>query len=361
MEPPDPRYLRQMLLPGVGREGQQRLRAASVLLVGVGGLGCPVALYLAAAGVGRLVLVDDDRVDTSNLHRQVLYGPADVGRLKVEVAAERLRALNADVAVEARPERLTAANARALVGASDVVVDGSDTFATRYLTSDACVLEGRPCVHASVLRYEAQVTVLHHAGGPCYRCLYPSPPPAGLLPDCNEGGVLGPVVGMAGLLQATETLKLLLDVGSTLAGRLLVLDALGTTTRTLGFTRRDDCPSCGDAPTIRDVSDLFLPEACDTWTVEPAAARVWLASDTPPVLLDVRSREEHEQQHIGGSVVPLGELDAVATCTLDPACPVLVYCLSGARSARAAALLRKAGVAAYSLRGGMQAWLRMPA
>lgn len=353
----DARYLRQTVLPGVGTDGQRRLREASVLVVGVGGLGSPVALYLAAAGVGRLVLVDDDRVDVSNLQRQVLFGTPDVGRLKVEAAAERLRALNPAVDVVARAERLTAANARALVRASDVVADGSDTFATRYLVSDACVLEGRPCAHGSVLRFEGQATVLHHAGGPCYRCLFPTPPPADAVPTCAEGGVLGAVVGAVGALQATEVLKLLLGIGDPLAGRLLVLDALGGTARTLAFARRADCPACGDAPTLRDVLDLEPSDPCEAWTLSPAAARAFLASSPSPLLLDVRTPEEHAASTLGGRLVPLGELqEALGTFARDR--PVLVYCQRGARSARAVALLRVAGVAAYALAGGLDAWRR---
>ncbi len=344
-----------MLLPGVGADGQERLRRASVLVVGMGGLGCPLALYLAAAGVGSLVLVDADRVQVSNLHRQVLYGSADVGRLKVEVAAERLRTLHPAVEIIPRAERLTARNAQSLVRASDVVADGSDNFATRYLVSDACVLENRPCAHGAVLRFEGHLTVLRHAGGPCYRCLYPAPPPAAVMPACNEGGVLGSVVGTIATLQATEVLKLLLGVGDVLVGRLFVLDALGGTARTVGFERNARCPVCGDAPTIHDLTADITPETCNSWSLTPSAAQAWLASGDSPLLLDVRSLPEHEMFHLGGRAVPLDDLVA-ASPSFDRDRPLLLYCQSGQRSAEGAARLRSMGFAAYTLSGGIEGW-----
>lgn len=350
---PNARYFRQSLLPGVGAEGQDKLRQASVLILGAGGLGSPVGLYLAAAGVGRLVLVDDDRVEASNLHRQILYDTADVGLLKVDAAARRLCALNPEVEIETHGERFTPANAPALVGACTLVVDGSDNFATRYTVSDACVREQRPCVHASALRFEGQVTVLHHAGGPCYRCLYPHPPPVGVMPSCVEGGVLGPVVGTLGALQATEALKVLLGIGNPLAGRLLVLDALQGTTRIVSFERRPDCPSCGNAPTHAAVPELAGARV----GLSPEAARNRLRSSAPPLLLDVREPAERDEAHIGGHLISLGDLPDRLSA-LDRSRPILVYCKSGARSAQAVDLLRAAGFDAQSLEGGLLAWQR---
>jgi molybdopterin/thiamine biosynthesis adenylyltransferase len=257
------RYARHLSLPEVGLAGQERLARASVLLIGAGGLGSPVALYLVAAGVGRLTLVDGDRVEASNLQRQVLYGERTLGARKVVAARERLSDLNPLVELEVHDERLVAANALALVTAHDVVVDGTDNFATRYLLSDACVLAGKPLVYGSIYRFEGQVTVFDARRGPCYRCLFPSPPPPELAPSCAEGGVLGVLPGIVGTLQATEALKLLLGVGEPLVGRLLAVDALGTHFGEYKVRKDPACPACGEHPSIHELVDLD-PVTCAT-------------------------------------------------------------------------------------------------
>jgi adenylyltransferase/sulfurtransferase len=294
MLPPDEhaRYARQLLLPDVGEAGQLRLRAARVLLVGVGGLGSPVALYLAAAGVGTLTLVDDDRVDPSNLHRQVLYATSDAGRPKLDAAAARLADLNPHVAVDRRPGRLTAANARALVAGHDVVVDGTDNFAARYAVNDACAALGVPNVYGSVHRFEGQVSVFaapdgRGGRGPCYRCLYPSPPADGLVPTCAEAGVLGVLPGIVGTLQAAEALKLLLGAGESLAGRLLVVDALAMRFLPVAVPRRPDCPACGEAARAAGFPAVADPPGADACAavpaeVTPAELAALLAGPRPP-------------------------------------------------------------------------------
>jgi adenylyltransferase/sulfurtransferase len=249
------RYSRHLLIPEVGLAGQERLRAARVLVIGAGGLGAPVLQYLAAAGIGTIGILDDDRVDVTNLQRQVIYGEDDVGRLKATAAAERVRALNPFVTVEAVPARFTAANARAFVRGYDVIVDATDTFAARYLINDACRLEGKPDVYASIFRFDGQVSVFA-SGGPCYRCLFPEPPPEGSVPTCAEGGVLGVLAGMVGMWQANETLKLVLGIGEPLVGRLLLIDALSGGTREIAFASDPACVLHGDAPSLFDVVDV---------------------------------------------------------------------------------------------------------
>lgn len=359
------RYQRQLSLPEVGVAGQQRLQRASVLLVGLGGLGSPAALYLAAAGVGRLGLVDHDRVDVSNLHRQVLHGTPDIGRAKVDSARDRLQQLNPLVRLELHDTWLTRDNALELVGDYDVIVDGADTFATRYLVNDACVLTGRPNVHASIFRFDGQASVFCAPHGPCYRCLYPSPPPADLVPSCAVGGVLGVLPGLLGLLQATETLKLLLGIGEPLVGRLFMLDALHMQPQVVPVSRDPSCPACG----TRSLTELADYDAfCGTPTpgvphddvaeITPNELRRWLDEDRTVQLLDVREPFETSQGMIAGAQAwPLATvLDAVPA--LDTTRPIVCICASGVRSRKAAATLIGAGCGhVYSLEGGMSAWL----
>ncbi len=359
------RYSRHLLLPEVSLEGQTKLKAASVLVVGAGGLGSPAALYLAAAGVGRIGLVDFDVVDASNLQRQVLYDASSVGKPKLEVARERLAGLNPHVEVALFPERLTRENAPGVLETFDVVLDGTDNFATRYLTNDACFLLGKPNVYGSIYRFEGQVSVFQRGKGPCYRCLFPSPPEPGLVPSCAEGGVLGVLPGVVGTLQATEALKLLLGVGRSLAGRLLLYDALELSFREIALARDPACPLCGESPTITALVDYdelcgaggpVLPPGAE---MRPSEVRDWLARGEPFQLLDVRERQEAAIASIPGSVlVPLGLLPE-RLVDVDRTRPVVVYCRSGARSARAVELLRKAGLnRTYNLAGGILAWAR---
>ena len=348
------RYHRQSILPEVGAEGQARLAAASVLVVGAGGLGSPALTYLAAAGVGRLGVVDFDRVEESNLHRQTLYAMGDVGHAKTVVAAQRLRDLNPLVEVVEHAERLDAGNAERLVGAYGLVLDGTDTFATRYLVSDASVLTGTPNVYASVDRFEGQASVFGAPGGPCYRCLFPEPPPAGLVPNCAEGGVLGVLPGLLGTIQATEALKLILGVGRPLVGRLLLLDALSMETRTLEVPHDPDCPVCGDHPSITHA--LPMPPSVPEITVQDYKKRV--DAGDAPFLLDVREPDEYEGANLGGALIPLGELpDRLGEIAEHRDEEVVVHCRSGGRSAKAVELLRQNGFSgAKNLKGGIHAW-----
>lgn len=364
------RYSRQLILPEIGLGGQQRLRSASVLIVGMGGLGVPVAMYLAAAGIGRLRLVDDDRVDETNLHRQPLYATSDVGRFKVDVAAERLRAQNPHVTVEIVRERLSAVNALEHVRSADVVADGTDTFTTRYLVNDACVLADRPNAFASVNRFDGQASVFNGTlsdgtGGPCYRCLFPEPPPAGSVPSCAEGGVLGVLPGMLGLVQATEALKLVLGIGATLAGRLLRIDALGATFQTLRVARDPACPACGDAPTLCSLSDsaasCSVPPMSSVPEISVHQYQTLRDGGSPPFLLDVRQPEEYEQANLDGALIPLGELaeriDEIESHRDDE--QIVVHCRSGARSAKAVEMLHAHGFTnAVNLQGGILGWAK---
>ncbi|MDX1547423.1 MAG: molybdopterin-synthase adenylyltransferase MoeB [Rhodothermales bacterium] len=366
------RYHRHLILPEVGVEGQRTLKAASVLLVGAGGLGSPLALYLAAAGVGRLGLVDFDVVDASNLQRQVLHGTADVGRAKLASAADRLRDVNPHVRLDLHETRLTSENALDLVGQYDVVADGTDNFPTRYLVNDASVLTGTPNVYASIFRFEGQASVFGLADGPCYRCVYPEPPPPGLVPSCAEGGVLGVLPGLVGTLQATEVLKLLLGAGEPLAGRLLLVDTLTMAFRTLIVRKNPDCPLCGTLPTIRALIDyeafcgagpsLNGAARTDEAPVPEMAVRTLKArrdAGTAPFLLDVRKPFESEIADLGADqLIPVEELaerlDELAA-TRDQ--EIVVHCRSGGRSARAVRLLREAGFTrAVNLKGGTLAW-----
>ena len=360
------RYARHLVLPQVGPEGQRRLKAARVLLVGVGGLGSPAAMYLAAAGVGALGLVDHDAVEVSNLQRQVLHGTAAVGTSKLASAAARLRDLNPAVAIECHEVRLTSANALGILAEYDVVVDGSDNFPTRYLVNDACALLGRPDVFGSIHRFEGQVSIFWADRGPCYRCLYREAPPPELVPSCEEGGVLGVLPGIVGSLQAVEAIKLVLGIGEPLVGRLLLVDALGMRMRELALAKDPACPLCGERRTLTTLIDYDAfcgaPAARSregTVTMELTAAELHaeLAAGAPLVLVDVREPWEYAICHIEGSRhIPLGSLPK-RLAELDPASAVVTICHSGARSRQAAMHLRGNGIAnARSLRGGVEAW-----
>lgn len=360
------RYSRHLRLPEVGVEGQRKLKAARVLIIGAGGLGSPLALYLAAAGVGTLGLVDFDVVDLTNLQRQLLHGTNDVGRSKLESARDRIRDINPHVHVEPHDARLTSANALRIFRDYDLVVDGSDNFPTRYLVNDACVLTGRRNVHGSVFRFEGQLSVFGDPEGPCYRCLHREPPPPGLVPDCAEGGVLGVLPGLVGTIQATETLKLILGVGDTLVGRLLLVDTLGPSFRTIRIRRDPACPACGTRE-LRELTDY--ESFCGTdrrgdaqadgelRSITPAELHGRLQEADPPLLLDVREQHEWEMARIPGArLVPLASLGAVIP-TLDARTELVVYCKAGVRSAEAARQLREAGFTRIcNLAGGILRW-----
>ncbi len=356
------RYRRHLALPEFGPEAQQRLLDARVLLVGVGGLGCPVAQYLAAAGVGTLGLLDSDVVDASNLQRQVLYGTADVGRPKVEVARERLTALNPDVKVEVHQERLGPRNALDLLRGWSVVVDGSDNFPTRYVVNDACVLLGTPNVHGAVFRFEGQATVFHPERGPCYRCLFPDPPGPGSTLSCAEGGVLGVLPGLVAMIQATETLKLLTGLGEPLTGRLLCVDALGVRFSEFRLQRDPACPVCGEAPEIRAPRDPGIScQAAEAPVRERSAAEVAAlpGRDEAFLLLDVREPHEWEVARLEGArLIPLGALEErLEEVAAWRERPIVVHCHTGVRSAHACRLLARHGFReVWNLAGGIEAW-----
>ena len=363
------RYSRHLALPQVGPEGQRKLKEARVLCVGAGGLGSPLALYLAAAGVGTLGLVDDDVVDVTNLQRQLLYGTRDVGRSKLDSAADRLRDVNPHVDVVRHPVRLTSANALDVLAGYDVVVDGTDNFPTRYLVNDACVLLGKPNVYGSVFRWEGQVSVFAVKGGPCYRCLFREPPPPGLVPTCAQGGVLGVLPGVIGSLQALETVKVILGVGDTLAGRLLIFDALEMTWREVALRRNPGCPVCGERPTQTGLIDYELfcgitagpGEGRAVEELEPSAVVEMLAGGSPPALIDVREPWEWQAGSLadrGAVLIPLGELpDRLSE--VPRRSPVVIYGRSGVRSLTAARRLLEEGYPrVYNLRGGILAWAR---
>ncbi len=353
------RYSRHLTLPQVGIAGQERLARASVLLVGAGGLGSPLAIYLAAAGVGRLGIVDFDQVDLSNLQRQVLYATEDVGHAKVERAARRVHGINPHVEVEPHPVRIEAGNAFELVDAYDVVIDGTDNFATRYLVNDACVMRGKPNVYGSIFRFEGQVSVFGVGGGPCYRCLYPEPPPPGSVPSCAEGGVLGVLPGIIGTLQATEAIKLLLGRGESLNGRLLLFDAMEMRFRELSIRRDPACPVCGDSPSITRLTSTAA--ACETPAAEVAeidpAELARRQSEAPVLLLDVRTDEEWAIARLDGALhIPIAELESRLN-ELDRDAPLVVYCKMGGRGARAVRLLLDHGFTRVAnLRGGLDRW-----
>ena len=356
-------YSRHLLIPQIGRVGQQRLKAARVLIVGAGGLGSPLALYLAAAGVGTLGMVDFDTVDRSNLHRQVLYTVDDVGSPKLDAAVRRLKALNPHVEVVPHALRLTSDNALDVIRPYDLVVDGTDNFATRYLINDACVLLGKPNVYAAIFRFEAMLSVFAHHDGPCYRCLYPEPPPPDLVPSCAEGGVLGVLPGIAGALQAAEAIKLLTHIGQSLVGRLLQFDALGMRTREFPVQRDPHCAVCSASASITRLIDydqfcagprnaIVVPE------IDASELRALLAADGAPLLVDVRSADEAAVARIAGAtLIPLPELED-AIDRLDPEAPLILYCQGGIRSERAGRMLMRGGFKQVRhLRGGINAWL----
>jgi adenylyltransferase/sulfurtransferase len=362
------RYSRHLMLPEVGVEGQERLKAAKVVCVGAGGLGSPAALYLAAAGVGTLGLVDFDAVDESNLQRQILYDTGDVGRPKLAAARARLTALNPDLHVIAHETPLKAANALEILRGYDLVVDGADNFPTRYLVNDACVLLGKPNVYGSIFRFEGQASIFATTDGPCYRCLYPEPPPPGLVPSCAEGGVLGVLPGIIGTIQAAEAIKLILGAGQPLIGRLMLLDVLDMSTRFLKLRRDPRCAVCGDNPTVTQLIDYEqfcgitpAPPAGDDFetTVDDLAARLRRGDDV--WVLDVREPREVAICRIAGTtVIPLGELprrlDEVPRGAEAP--DIVVHCKMGGRSAKATQLLRDHGFARVkNLKGGILAWI----
>lgn len=361
------RYSRHLLLPEVGVSGQKRLQRSKVLLVGAGGLGAPAALYLTAAGVGEIGLVDFDRVDVTNLQRQVLYTTADIGRPKLEAAEERLRALNPGVRIVRHEERLTSDNALEMLRPYDVVVDGTDNFPTRYLVNDAAVLLGKPNVYGSIYRFEGQVSVFDARRGPCYRCLYPEPPPPDLVPSCAEAGVLGVLPGIIGVLQATETVKLLLGQGDPLVGRLLLFDALGLKFRELRLQKNPDCVLCGPHATQKGLIDYpafcgvpgLTPDAVggSVPSIEPEALAAALKSADPPLVVDVREPMEWELSTFPGALrIPRGEL-AERVDELTRAREVVLVCSVGTRSAYAVRLLLDLGFQRVrNLRGGLHAW-----
>ena len=367
------RYSRHIALPEIGFAGQKRLKESRVLCVGAGGLGSPLALYLAAAGVGTLGIVDFDRVDVSNLQRQLLHGTKDVGRSKLDSAEARLRDVNPHVRVEKIETRLSSADALGVVAEWDVVVDGTDNFPTRYLVNDACVLTGKPNVYGSVFRWEGQVSVFATKGGPCYRCLFREPPPPGLVPNCAEGGVVGVLPGIIGSIQALETIKLLLGAGTTLAGRLLIFDALALEWREVTLRRNPACPVCGDRPTQTELIDYEVfcgvtptPEIdddadADVTDLDPTMVATQLASDSPPYLLDVREPWEWAVSNLaerGARLIPLGELEG-RLGEIPEDRPVVVYCRTGQRSWDAAQMMRRSGREDVSnLKGGLVAWAR---
>ena len=372
------RYARHIALPDVGLEGQGRLKSGRVLCVGAGGLGSPLALYLAAAGVGTIGLVDDDVVDESNLQRQLLHGTGDIGRSKLDSALDRLRDVNPRVEVETHHARLSSANALEILDGYDVVVDGTDNFPTRYLVNDACVLLGTPNVYGSVFRWEGQVSVFATEDGPCYRCLFREPPPPGLVPNCAEGGVLGALPGIIGTMQAMETIKLLLGAGKSLAGRLMIFDALDMSWREVALRRNPSCPVCGDDPLQTELIDyeVFCGLKPDTGAigapaddaavvadsveeVTPNMVEVLLGEEGSPFLLDVREPWEWAVSNLsdhGARLIPLGELgDRISEVPTDR--PVVVYCRSGQRSRTGVRRLLDAGHREVrSMRGGLQGW-----
>ncbi|HMJ57739.1 MAG TPA: molybdopterin-synthase adenylyltransferase MoeB [Gemmatimonadales bacterium] len=364
------RYSRHLILPDIGIAGQQRLKAARVLLVGAGGLGSPAALYLAAAGVGTLGLVDWDVVDVTNLQRQILHGTASVGTSKLESARARLKDLNPHVQVETFAVRLTSENALDIIRAFDIIVDGSDNFPTRYLVNDACVLLGKPNVYGSIFRFDGQASVFDARRGPCYRCLFADPPPPDLVPSCAEGGVLGVLPGIIGSIQALETIKLIVGVGETLVGRLLLCDARRMQFRELALSKDPACPVCGDHPTVTELIDYEAfcgvgEEGRGTLTdaegdgVEIEAVelkREWTAKPDL-VVLDVREPHEYEIAHIEGArLIPLSELPG-RLAEIDGRAEIVTHCHHGLRSLAALELLRGAGFAnVRSLQGGIDAW-----
>jgi len=363
------RYSRHLILPEVGMEGQRRLKGAKVLMVGTGGLGAPLGLYLAAAGIGKIGIVDFDVVDVTNLQRQVIHGTKDVGRPKIDSAADRMLDINPNLVIEKFETALTSENALDIIKDYDVVVDGTDNFPTRYLVNDACVLLGKPNAYGSIFRFEGQATVFHYQDGPCYRCLYPEPPPPGLVPSCAEGGVLGILPAVIGSIQATETVKLILGKGETLSGRLLLYDALNMKFRELKLRRNPECPVCGDNPTVTELIDYEqfcgIPQQAaaeakeqgdmDEITPEELKARIDNGDDI--FILDVREPHEYDIAKIEGStLIPLGEV-AQRVDELDSTADIIVHCKMGGRSAKAQGILKDMGFSRVTnLTGGITRW-----
>ncbi len=356
------RYSRHLILPEVGMEGQLKLKQAKVAMIGAGGLGAPLGLYLAAAGVGRIGLVDFDVVDFSNLQRQVIHGTKDVGKKKLDSAAESMLDINPYLQIDKFDAALTSENALEIFKDYDIVVDGTDNFPTRYLVNDACVLLGIPNVYGSIFRFEGQATVFAYEGGPCYRCLYPEPPPPGLVPSCAEGGVLGILPGTIGLIQATETVKLILGVGEPLVGRLLLYDALTMRFRELKLRRNPECPVCGDHPTITKLIDYQefcgIPKQAPAGAeIEPLEVKAMIDRGETFTLLDVREPHEYQIASIPyAKLIPLGDLSKRLN-ELDRSTLLVAHCKSGVRSAKAIGVLREAGFAnLLNMKGGILAW-----
>jgi adenylyltransferase/sulfurtransferase len=366
------RYSRHLLLPEVGLEGQQKLKAAKVLCVGTGGLGSPLAFYLAAAGIGTLGLVDFDVVDESNLQRQIIHSTADVGRPKIDSAAEKLKALNPYMNVVKHETMLTSANALEIIRDYDIVADGTDNFPTRYLVNDACVLMGKPNAYGSIFRFEGQASVFATKEGPCYRCLYPEPPPPGLVPSCAEGGVLGILPGLVGVIQATEVIKFILGKGEPLIGRLLLVDSLNMHFRELKLRKNPDCPVCGKNPTVTKLIDYNqfcgihpepkadsvngTPVQNGISQISPIELKRRLDAGEDLFVLDVREPHEYQIANLGAKLIPLGDLPARVK-ELDSSREIVVHCKSGGRSQKAAEFLAQSGFKKlHNLAGGINAW-----
>ena len=356
------RYSRHLIMPEVGLEGQKAIKSSSVLIIGAGGLGSPSATYLAAAGVGRIGIVDFDTIDKSNLHRQILYSEQDVGKSKAEVAKERLLKVNPNISIELHKVRLDSSNALGILKNYDIIMDGTDNFPTRYLVNDACVLLGKPNVYASIFRFEGQASVFYAKEGPCYRCLYPEPPPPGLVPSCAEGGVLGVLPGIMGSIQAAEAIDLILGKGTPLIGRLLLFDALDMKFRELKLRKNPECPICGENPTIKelidyeafcDVDEELKPE----FEITSPVLKQIIDAKGSVTLLDVREPFENQICRIEGSkLIPLGQLTQRVN-ELDTADEIVVYCHTGMRSAQAVRFLKGLGFKKVrNLKGGIRAW-----
>lgn len=364
------RYSRHLLIPEVGLDGQRKLKAASILVIGTGGLGSPVALYLAAAGIGRIGLVDFDRVDSSNLQRQVIHGTSGIGILKVESARQRMLDINPDIQVDTYNEPFTSANARQIAQSYDLIIDGTDNFPTRYLTNDLCVLTGKPNVYGSIFRFDGQVSVFDAQRGPCYRCLFPEPPPPGLVPSCAEGGVLGVLPGTIGTIQATEALKLILGIGEPLIGRLLLYNALDLSFEFVKLRKNPNCKVCGDDPEVTDLIDYQdfcgLPDqaheegaAGKGWDISATELAQRIQSEKSLILLDVREPHEVQISNLPNTtLIPLGQL-ASRLAELNSADEMVIFCKSGTRSVRALELLVSAGFRKVkNLKGGINAWAK---
>jgi sulfur-carrier protein adenylyltransferase/sulfurtransferase len=359
------RYSRHLIMPEVGMEGQLKLKAARVLCIGAGGLGSPLALYLGAAGVGTLGMVDFDVVDYTNLQRQIIHTTADVGRKKLDSAADKLKAINPLINLRTFDTRLSSDNALELFRDFDIIADGTDNFPTRYLVNDACVITGKPNVYGSIFRFEGQASVFATEEGPCYRCLYPEPPPPGLVPSCAEGGVLGILPGLVGVIQATEVIKLILGKGEPLIGRLLLVDALAMRFRELKLRKNPDCPVCGTHPTITKLVDYneFCGIRGEEAPVETGVPEIQveelkrrLDAGEDVFVLDVREPHEYQICNIGGHLIPLGDLPKRVN-ELDSSREIVAHCRSGARSAKAVNFLRQAGFRkVHNLAGGILAW-----